>query len=142
MYEVSWDEYIKDVKTLSGLIKKEYQCLLAVARGGTIVGTMLSHILKMPMAVIISESYEEQKQKEVKLSEVILPPSVKDKSIKDVLIVDDLLDTGRSHVAIKERYKDWSFDTAVLYHKEKCSRPTYWVKKIVGWIEFPYEKNA
>lgn len=140
MYKIFWDQYVNDVRKLGELIQhgKSYQCLLSIARGGTVIGTMLSHILDIPMGVIISESYNKDKeQREVKISDIILPPSITE--VKDCLIVDDLLDTGKTYEAIKEAHKDWNFDIAVLYHKDKCSRPNYWIRKIEDWVEFPYE---
>lgn len=148
MHKIGWSDYLQDVRTLMGKIRVgEYDCILTIARGGTILGTILSHKLKIPMAVIISESYtKEHEQKEVRLTKIIMPPSLEDQvdcTLMPVkcLIADDLLDTGKTIEAIKSVHKDWSFDIAVLYHKGKCSPPEYWVKEINDWIEFPYEDS-
>ena len=142
MDKISWDKYISDTDCLSKMINgNNYDCLLAVSRGGTIMGTMLSHSLNLPMAVVISESYDDSKQqKEVKLSNIIFPPSIKEEKIKKIILIDDLLDTGNTYKSIKKTYDKWNFDSAVLYHKEKCESPNYYVEIKNDWIEFPYER--
>jgi len=145
MYKVSWSEYVDYSTALGVKIQsegKKYQGMLVIARGGTVVGTILSHLLALPMALIIGESYDkEHVQKSIKLSEIIKPKSLEIKG--NWLIVDDLVDTGNTIEAIKKLsiFSNTSLDVAALFHKGLCKEPDFWIELKSDWIRFPYEKE-
>ena len=58
-----------------------------------------------------------------------------DKIEQATLVVDDLIDSGNTTKDIKN-------DIAVLYIKSHSPEPTYYVDKIDGWIELPYENTT
>jgi len=55
---------------------------------------------------------------------------------KDMLVVDDIVDSGRTI----SKYKDW--DTASIFYKPTSKvKPTYYAEKTNDWIVFPWEKE-
>lgn len=141
MYEIGWTEYIQYSNQLAKLIQeseKEYKGILAIARGGVIVGTILSHMLDLPMALIIGQSYgKDHSQGKVELSDIITM-----ETLDGIWLgADDLLDSGKTIEAIREKYKI-DFDVAVLFDKGLAvERPDFLIETRNEWIKFPYEKE-
>lgn len=141
MTKISPTKYYEDIKLLALMIKpyrERFGMILAVSRGGTIVGTYLSHALNIPMGVIAAKSYEEDhSQREVRLSAIAAVGELD--TSKPWLIAEDLLDTGKTIEAIKRKYSNQQFDVAALYHKGKCPQPDFFVERLNEWLVFPYE---
>lgn len=139
--EIGLIKYYDDIKLLAQQIKPhrdKYGMILAVSRGGTIVGTYLSHALDLPMGVIAAKSYEkDHSQRAVQLSAIAMVDEMT--SAKPWLIAEDLLDTGKTLEAIRQKYSSWQFDVAALYHKGKCPAPDFFVERLNEWLVFPYE---
>ena len=92
--------------------KKKYRAIYAVPRGGYLLGTILSSELKLPLELN------------------------KRAITKDVLIVDDLVDSGKTLSEFKDN------DKAVLYVKNgKKKAVTYYLYETNAWIKFPDEKD-
>lgn len=110
--KISIDELNDLVIKLARKIKKKYKNIYAVPRGGHLIGLILSDKLHIPMEL--------------------------DKSCicKDTLIVDDLIDSGKTLSNFP------SNDKAVLFVKNgKKNKVTYWVEETKDWIQFPDEKD-
>lgn len=99
-------ELLKD-KILAS--KKQYNAIYGIPRGG------------VPIAMVLSEK--------------LGIPLVSEPSDDNILIVDDLVDSGKTLQEFKGN------DTAVLYRKPHSPQTTYFVKEIDGWIEFFYENT-
>jgi GTP cyclohydrolase I len=98
----------KDIKELANKIKSNnYSNLYGIARGGLPVAIGLAKYLKLPL---------------------IDKDEISDKT----LIVDDLIDSGKT-------IKQYKNDVAVLYRKKHSPKVKYYVKELNGWIEFFYE---
>jgi hypothetical protein len=98
--------------------KNKYKNLLAVPRGGIVIGIYLSHYLDIPL---------------------ILNKDDTNLNPQHTLIVDDLVDTGST----LEKYSEQKFDIAVIYYKTRSIViPTYYVDKCPNnfWIVFNWEK--
>ena len=104
------------LELINKIPKNKYKNILAIPRGGMMIGIYLSHYLDIPMIV-----------------------NKKDINSKDTLIVDDLVDTGST---LKE-YSEKKFDIAVIYYKPRSIVvPTYFVEQVPNnfWIVFNWEK--
>lgn len=110
--KISYDRLVQDAKSLANQIKADdYTGIYGIPRGGVPVALLLSAELGLPLVDEISE---------------------------DTLIVDDLIDSGKT----LEKYTD--NDIAVLYAKPYSPKGAvnYMVDIVDGWIEFPYEEDA
>lgn len=147
---ITFDTYADMCERLGKQIRKEkkqYDCILAVARGGMLVGDILSRMLKVPFGVVVTASYSNNKKGRVHLAEVsIIDPT---RLQGEILLVDDLLDTGETadllQKALKKRYKPKGIDLAVLWHKHTSKvYPDFCVKYFDesenGWIVQPFEE--
>jgi len=112
VYKVTYNELIENIELLSKKILEsniKYSNIYSVPRGGVPIGILLSKLLNINLVD-------------------------KDKIKKDTLIVDDLIDSGKTREKFSEN------DFAVIYRKNN-KQVDYYVKDIDGWIEFPYENT-
>ena len=116
MLNLSWQRYISMCHRLVLQIEEQfvsYQYIYAIPRGGLIVGTILSHRLGVPMI----SKYENV-------------------SPCDILVVDDLVDTGKT----LKPYDKLGSDIAVLFTKPwAIVRPRYFITTTKMWVRYPYE---
>ena len=135
MNNITWKQVEKDLVTLAKQIPAgKYNKIIALARGGLIPAYYVSKLLNIRDVTSVGvTSYVNKKQENLKLESKIK----KDKS-KKILIVDDLADSGKTLALIMQYYPHAS--SATLYYKSTSKIiPTYYTKKVEGWIEFPWE---
>ncbi len=143
MMELSWDQFHRDCETLANNIRnsgRSYHKLLCITRGGVFVGGLLGHLLDIRDITTIAlklYDFDEQRQVVEQLSAPDLPlPGSR------MLVVDDLLDSGRTLAYIVEKWgKEYDIDIAVLYDKGGGTlRPTFTAREIpCVWVQFPWE---
>ena len=143
MLRLSWEDFHRDCKELAAIIKKSnmsFDKMLCIARGGVFVGGLLAHILNLRnLTTIALELYDVQTQRAnvVETSAPDLPSSG-----SRILVVDDLLDSGKTLTYITDKWgKDYDLSVAVLYDKGGGShRPTFCVRTVPQkWVRFPWE---
>jgi hypoxanthine phosphoribosyltransferase len=119
---LTWEEYIGMILNLIDLIKKsgkKIDYVYGVPRGGLIPAVIISHALEIP----ILSNFMDGKD-------------------GTVLIVDDLVDTGKTIIDLIAIRKNMNIVVVTLFkHKECRVFPDIYVQENVGWIYFPYEKE-
>ncbi|WP_017294930.1 phosphoribosyltransferase [Geminocystis herdmanii] len=141
----SWQEFREYCEIVAIDIihhQKSYSQIIAIARGGFYLGDYLSRRLKLPLSVIVTQSYTQDNQ-QGKLSlgnlSYIIPP------VQKVLLVDDLLDTGVTMIKTKEMLENtWGVevDTAVIWQKFHSQFQADYCHSITPsdyWIQQPFE---
>jgi hypoxanthine phosphoribosyltransferase len=127
----------------------EFDEIVCLARGGMRVGDVLSRIFRKPLGVLFTSSYREQggtEQGALRIGEQIAATA----ALKGprLLLVDDLVDTGSTFVALlplfKSRYPQFTeVRTAVLWQKAGSQfHPDYVAERLLGdpWVHQPFEK--
>lgn len=112
MIKITYQKLISDIDKLIGHIdqqKQFYTGIYGVPRGGVPIAVLLSKALNLPL--VDSE----------------------DQISSKTLIVDDLVDSGRTKARFEEN------DFAALYVKPHSPSPSFYVEVLDDWIEFPYE---
>ncbi len=143
MLHISWEQFHRDCALLAENIRasgRAYDKLLCVTRGGVFVGGLLGHMLRMRnITTIALKLYEFDQQGQVveQLSAPDLPlPGSR------VLVVDDMLDSGRTLSYIVNKWGgEYTLDIAVLYDKGNGAlRPSFTARSIPDeWVSFPWE---
>ncbi len=107
----SQSEFERDIKILSLKINSDhYTSIYPIPRGGIPVAIALSEKLNLPLT---------------------------DVTKKGTLVVDDLVDSGRT----REKYLDYDF--ACIHVKSNAKlQPEFYVDKKDGWIEYWWEKMS
>ncbi|MFA6553497.1 MAG: phosphoribosyltransferase family protein [Patescibacteria group bacterium] len=141
MITISWKKFELDVRKLARHISFKPNVIVAISRGGVVVGCLLSHVMKKPMAVIAAQSYKGKKRGRISVGVFSSAVPI----AGTVLLVDDLVDSGATMSEIKKRLlkmkKVRRVKTAVVYVKPGSAfKPDYAVRKLGQWVVFPYEK--
>ncbi len=147
----SWEEYYSLINNLAEQIRpkvesNEINQILALARGGNIIGDALSRIFNLPLAIMFTASYNKDHQQ----SSLIIGDSIaKQYNILNdkILIVDDLVDSGKTLETIKLHIENTTGNkaySAAIWKKTTCEIFTdYYVTTMLPneWIVQPFEIN-
>lgn len=115
--------------------------IIALARGGAVPGVMLSHRLGIPVTIV---AYSSKSGAGDNRNHDNILPTLPAGSTK-LLIVDDLVDSGRSMAEVVEYYMESTqqIKVATMYAKEGTAVvPDYywhWLNKDAPFIHFPWE---
>ncbi len=138
-----YSEFRKDLQTLTKKIDQEFDTLIPISRGGLSIGQMLGEFYGIRKVYAINTiGYEDIK----KLDEVKVFHLPNLEGSNRVLIVDDIIDSGDTLIAVldilKREYPKVIFFTASLFYKPTAVvEPTWWVKQPQGWIEFFWSED-
>lgn len=124
-YNLAWDYYFRLINKLHQKIDwdaEEFDYIVAINRGGNIIGTILSHKTRLPLVVMDKEEV----------------PDVRGK----LLIVDDISDTGRTLLkVISNLQTGTSYRTATLHVQPHTHQmPDFYVATTRAWVTYPYER--
>lgn len=136
-------------KELSTIIKSDHykpDLLIGLSRGGLLPLGFLAGEKQLNLrnvATIALSSYDGTKQGTITIG---MPLHLEDyKKFKSILIIDDLVDSGKTMSFIKtlleRELTEATIKTAVLFYKSKTSKivPDYYVQETDEWIVFPWE---
>lgn len=135
---VDFDQYFKYIDILiDRLSNVDFDCVVAVLRGGYIPGEIISRKFNKPLCLIRVSSYHNGQQHELSHSNVIgdLTP------YQHVLVVDDLIDSGKTLEFMKHMIPNCS--TAVIFNKNvprNIQPDVYAIRVENQWIIQPMEK--
>ncbi len=122
--------------------------LIGIARGGLTPLALLSGEQMFDNRYAISvnlSSYDRDRQSEIKQ---LMPIHIDDlKSYKNILIVDDLVDSGKSvqclFALLQKELPSAIIKVATLYYKKRsCVKPDFYAQETQDWIVFPWEKQT
>jgi len=142
---LSWGQLFSDTLRLCRQIKESGylpDVIVVIARGGWVVGRVVSDVLKVSDVASLGVKFYEDVNKKSKRPIITQPLNV-DVSEKNVLLLDEVVDTGKTLVLAHDHVKTMNprqIKTAVLYKKPwSLVKPNYYVREVDKWIVFPYE---
>ena len=145
MLKYPFEEFHKDVKIMVRDIKENFEpeVILAVARGGLTLGHFLASLLNNRNLFTLNSIHYEETQKLDTIDIFNIPDLSK---FNKILIVDDMIDTGESMIAIKQellkRFPHIELKIATIFYKRKeLLLPDFTVKEAHEWIEFFWEEQ-
>lgn len=115
---------------------KNYDVIVAVARGGLVPATILSHRLGLPLQTVNWQSRDGDTREVGSLFKLAV-------KYQNMLIVDDICDSGVTIRDMSELCKDRA-DFAVLVDKQVDSNLTHYRgTEYTGdeWVVFPWEQS-
>lgn len=143
----SYNDFKRDADTLVDQITgsgKFYDYVVGVVRGGAIPAVYLSHRLGIPMRTVSWSTFHSDQMREcaIDISDDIMDG-------KSVLIVDDILDSGRT---MQELLDDWGCGrdkvgiACLIYNKDQPIVPDYYGTLISResykeWVHFWWEAD-
>ncbi len=117
------------------------EAIVAISRGGVSLGHLLSEYFDLRTLYTLNAIHYDDTRK-LDTVEIFNIPDLH--TAQRVLVVDEIVDSGESMVAImaalKARYPAVDFKTAALFQKaDACFEADFWVKRPAGWIDFFWE---
>lgn len=123
----------------------QYEGIIGIANGGLIPATLLAKKLEIPVRMVVrAKSYnvDNERDKTTQIDWEAMKPSILENKDRKWLIVDDLVDSGDTMLAVSTMFPNAK--TAVLIRKPTTKfDPDFflpWPKdKADEWIVFPWE---
>lgn len=137
-----YDECLEDCKILIPQLKKySPDALIAIARGGLLLGHLLSEALET-REIYSLNSIHYDGTKKLETFDIFNIPDLSRKH--KIVLIDDIVDSGESIVEIlkvlKEKYPHCEFKVATIFYKTTAlMQPDFTVKEAKDWIEFFWE---
>ena len=144
-FPVSWDEFHRDARALAWRLAGAgpFQAIVTVTRGGLVPAAIVARELGIRLIeTVCVESYSHQTQGDLRLVKTVSAEIVRigGGDGKGVLIVDDLVDTGRTAKVVRDLLPKAHF--ATVYAKP-MGRPLVdtFITEVSQdtWIFFPWD---
>lgn len=139
-FPVSWDQFHRDSRALAWRLAGEqrFDAIISVARGGLVPAAIIARELAIRLIdTLCVLSYDETIPRE---ESHLIKTSLIDPNEKNILIIDDLVDTGRTAKIVREHFPAAHF--ATVYAKP-LGRPLVdsFITEVSQdtWIYFPWD---
>ncbi|MEE4120833.1 MAG: xanthine phosphoribosyltransferase [Paracoccaceae bacterium] len=143
-FHVSWDQLHRDARALAWRLESAgpeggWRGVVAITRGGMAPAMIVSRELDIRTVDTISvKSYDHQTQTEAKVLKAPNPDLMGDGA--GILIVDDLVDTGKTLELVRELYPNAHFATIYAKPKGRGMVDTFITEVSQDtWIFFPWD---
>ncbi len=145
-FHVSWDQIHRDARALAWRLQGmgpddgAWRAVVAITRGGMAPAMIVSRELDIRVVDTVSvKSYDRQTQAEPRLIKAPSPEIMGDGGA-GVLIVDDLVDTGKTLELVRALYPNAHYATVYAKPKGKPMVETYITEVSQDtWIFFPWD---
>ncbi|MBI2623649.1 MAG: hypothetical protein HYW65_03690 [Candidatus Liptonbacteria bacterium] len=132
---MSWDEFDKEIRALAEKVDYTPDMIVGVVRGGLVPARLLSTLLSVPQMRCITMARNGGTRE-------ILDELGGDIAGKKVLVVEDMIESGKSLAAAK-KYLELNgavVKTACLYTMPTSEMtPDYFLREVPEVMQFPWE---
>ena len=138
----SYSECIEDCKVLLPQIKLyNPDAIIAIARGGLLLGHLLSMAIDTRHIYAINSIHYEN-DKKLDTFDIFNIPDIS--NFETILLVDDIVDSGETIVEVKKvlenRFPHCKFKVATIFYKKSAIiQPEFTVREAKSWIDFFWE---
>ena len=142
---LSWEDIEELVARLVADLPRDYDLLLVITRGGMVPACLISEQTEIRNIVAAAVMFYTDVGSTLPDPVFLQFPADPLLYGKRILVVDDVWDTGRTIVAVKQRIEaaGGRADLAVLHYKPTHSkfteRPVYYADKTDAWIVYPWD---
>ncbi len=145
MFPVSWDQFHRDSRALAWRLNDAgpFEAIVAITRGGLVAAAVVARELGVRVIDTVGvASYNHQDQGAIKILKTVSPDILKigGGTGKGILIVDDLVDTGKTARVVRDLMPAAHF--ATVYAKP-MGRPLVdsYITEVSQdtWIFFPWD---
>ncbi|MGS2743345.1 xanthine phosphoribosyltransferase [Halomonas sp. LS-001] len=138
-FTVSWDQLHRDVRELCHqLVERDFKGIVAITRGGLIPAALIARELDVRLIdTVCIKSYDHMEQSQLDVLKGV------DHDGEGWLLVDDLVDTGKTARAVREMLPKAHFVTIYAKPDGKPLVDQYLTE--VGqqcWIQFPWDMGV
>jgi uncharacterized protein len=144
---LDWSEIEALVGRLVAKLPRDFDALLVITRGGMVPGGLVSEALDLRNVLVAAVQFYTGIGETLDHPIFFQFPSDTILYGKRILIVDDVWDSGRTAVAVRERVEEAGGlpSVAVLHYKPARSRypderPDFYVDETDEWIVYPWDR--
>ena len=143
-FHISWDQLHRDSRALAWRLanddsKRQFRAVIAVTRGGMVPSQIVARELDIrTIETICVKSYDHQDQSEIRVLK--MPNAELMGDGEGILVIDDLVDTGKTLRHVRKLYPKAHF--ATVYAKpDGCDTIDTYVTEVSQdtWIFFPWD---
>src|SRR5437016_1157198 len=144
-FPVSWDQFHRDARALAWRLSGAgpFEAIVAVTRGGLVPAAIVARELGIRLIeTVCVASYTHQSQGEIQVIKSVSDPIIKlaGGGGKGVLIVDDLVDTGKTAKVVRELLPKAHFATVFAKPMGRPLVDTFITEVSQDtWIFFPWD---
>ncbi len=144
-FPVSWDQFHRDCRALTWRLNEvgPFKAVIAITRGGLVPAAIVARELGVRVIdTVCISSYEHSRQGELRVLKGVseVAAELGQGTGKDLLIVDDLVDTGKTARLVREMLPDAHFATVYAKPKGRPLVDTFITEVSQDtWIFFPWD---
>ena len=140
---VRWDQFHQMGFELSQQLyelRPDLDTIVSISRGGHVLARILSDFLKLPIFSVSIQSYTSiEQQGNVRITQELAA----DMSDKHILLVDEIVDSGRTlerGLEYLAGFRAASVTSVAMHVKPKAThKPDFYVTETDEWVVYPYE---
>lgn len=143
---LGWDDIAREVEQIVTAVGRDYDAILVITRGGMVPACLISERLNIRNILVASVQLYTGIGSTLDAPVFLQFPSDPLLAGKSILIVDDVWDSGRTAMAVRERVElaGGNSELAVLHYKPRASRfpehqPDYYAELTDDWIVYPWD---
>ncbi len=143
---LTWTQIEDLAIRLADQLPNTYDVMLVITRGGMVPACIISERLNLRNILVAAVMFYTEQERTLEQPIFLQFPGDPLLNGKRVLIVDDVWDSGRTIMAVRERVKQSGGypETAVLHYKPRHTaysdaRPDYHVDETDAWIVYPWD---
>jgi hypoxanthine phosphoribosyltransferase len=142
---LSWAQIEDLVARLVARLPRDYEALLAISRGGLVPCCLISEQLDMRNVLVAAVMHYTGIGQTMDRPLFLQFPDDILLADKRILVIDDVWDSGKTIMAVKERLRavGCRHDVATLHYKPGHSRfterPDYYAEETESWIVYPWD---
>lgn len=143
---LGWDDVQRNVEDIAGQLRGDYDTMLVITRGGMIPACLISE--RLDIRNIIVAAVQLYTGIGTTLDAPVFMQFPDDELLrgKSILVVDDVWDSGRTAVTVRDRVRAAGGrpEVVVLHYKPRSSRypddtPDHYAEMTDDWIVYPWD---
>lgn len=142
-FPVSWDQFHRDARALAWRLNGAgpFQAMVCVTRGGLVAAAIVARELGIRVIeTVCVASYDHTEQGELQVLKKVAPGIVGSGQGQGLLIVDDLVDTGKTARVVRQIIPNAHFATVYAKPMGRPLVDTYVTEVSQDtWIYFPWD---
>ena len=143
---LTWNQIEDLAIQLADRLPTGYDVMLVITRGGMVPACIVSERLNLRNILVAAVMFYTGQERTLDKPIFLQFPADPLLNERRVLIVDDVWDSGRTIMAVRERVRDAGGipETAVLHYKPNRTtysdaRPDYYIDETDAWIVYPWD---
>jgi uncharacterized protein len=147
--QLTWDDIQECVSRIIGQLDRDYDCMLVVTRGGLVPACLISEQIDLRNILVAAVMFYTGVDQRLDDPIFLQFPADPLLAGEKVLVVDDVWDSGKTIMAVRQRVEEAQGkpSIAVLHYKPNRSlfpaaHPDFWGKESNDWLVYPWDPES